>query len=296
MNIIKTFTAEVLYASSCQLGENPIWNSLRGSICWIDIEQMKLLEYSIKEKKLNQWQFKQHIGMIVLDEYNNLILGLQNELISFDMNSAKITWLSDFEKELPCNRPNDGRCDSMGRLWVGTMDVQAKEGLGSLYCVSNNAFSKRLSNLTIANGKVWSPDTKILYFTDSFTRRIDAYYFDIKSGSIEYFRTVICVPDYLGLPDGMTIDEEGMLWVAHWGGYCVCRWNPEDGSLLTKIELPVPHVTSCEFGGDDLDMLFITTAKTGLSIKDQLKYPLSGHLFTVNTGIKGIAENLYKHK
>ena len=99
------------------------------------------------------------------------------------------------------------------------------------------------------------------------------------------------VPKNLGTPDGMTIDSEGMLWIAHWGGFGVYRWNPLNGELLSKIEVPAPHVTSCAFAGKDLDQLIITTARKNMSDADFLKYPKSGNIFISQSGYKGLPGN-----
>lgn len=295
MDIKETLSAELLYPSGNQLGENPLWDSARESIFWIDIEDKTLNKLTWPEKVFMRWILPERIGMVVQDEDNNLVLGLQNSLMLFDLNTCTIKWLMDIENDIPNNRPNDGMCDSKGRLWLGTMNIQAEKDLGSLYCINDSNIYKHLDNLTIANGKAWSLDNKYFYFTDSLTRKIDSYLFDDQLGTIDFYKTIIHVPEELGLPDGMTIDEEGMLWVAHWDGFCVCRWNPENGDLLSKIDLPVPKVSSCAFGGTDLDTLFITTAKTGLSLEDMEKYPLSGHLFMVKTKVKGLKTNLFNH-
>jgi sugar lactone lactonase YvrE len=127
-----------------------------------------------------------------------------------------------------------------------------------------------------------------MYFIDSPTQEIRSYVFNQESGEIVFEKVAIRIPIEMGTPDGMTIDREGMLWIAHWGGYGVYRWNPNTGDLISKIDVPAPHVTSCAFAGEDLGTLIITTAQKNMT-PDQLKdYPQSGNLFNVSTGIAGV--------
>ena len=150
---------------------------------------------------------------------------------------------------------------------------------------------KKLSNTSISNGLAWSPDKKHLYFIDSPTQAVQSFLFNEKTGEIIFEKNVIEVPSAMGSPDGMAIDEEGMLWIAQWGGFGVYRWNPNDGKLLKKIELPVPQVTSCAFAGSELDHLIITSAKENLNEEELKRYPESGNVFIVKTAVKGILSN-----
>jgi sugar lactone lactonase YvrE len=127
-----------------------------------------------------------------------------------------------------------------------------------------------------------------MYFIDSPTQSVDAYFFNGDTGEIKFDKTVIEIPIEMGTPDGMTIDNEGMLWIAHWGGYGVYRWNPFTGELISKIEVPAPNVTSCRFAGKDLDQLVITTARKNMSESQLSDYPQNGDLFIVKTNSNGV--------
>ena len=287
-------TTTELYPSANIIGEGPLWHAARNSFFWVDIEGKKLHEMNWQTKQVEIWEMPQRIGMTVVAEDGNLIVALQKGLAKFDLKSRAIEWLMDIEKDIVNNRPNDGKCDCEGRLWLGTMDVQASQNSGALYCVDGSNITQQLASLTIANGMAWSPDNKRFYFIDSPQRKIDTYLFDAATGTIHFERTAVEVPQAMGMPDGMCIDPVGMLWVAHWGGYCVARWNPETGELLCRIELPVPQVSSCVFGGENLDQLLITTASVGLSDDELVKYPASGHVFVAQPGVKGMTANHYK--
>jgi sugar lactone lactonase YvrE len=138
----------------------------------------------------------------------------------------------------------------------------------------------------------WTADQQTFYFIDTPTKKIQEFAFDPESGEIKFRRISVEIPEGLGFPDGMCIDREGMLWVAHYAGSGVYRWNPQTGKLLDKIELPVPHVTSCCFGGENLDLILITTAQENLTVDDLKKYPQSGDVFLVKLEVGGMESYL----
>jgi sugar lactone lactonase YvrE len=194
----------------------------------------------------------------------------------------------DPERELPRNRFNDGKCGPGGRFWAGTMSMDREAGAGSLYCLEPDLSIRRvLSAVTTSNGLAWSTDSRTLYYIDTRTRAVAAFDYDPAAGTLTGRRELIRVPGELGKPDGMCIDSEGLLWIAMFGGGTITRWRPEDGSLEASFALPVPRVTSCCFGGADLDTLYITTARVGLSDAELAAYPLSGGLFRLAAGVRG---------
>ena len=239
------------------------------------------------------WKFDYRLTLVVQAEGDQLILALNAKIARFNLETEQLEWLLDVEVPTSGNRCNDGACDSSGRLWVGTMHLEHRHGQGALYCIDNNlVVQKKISNTTISNGIVWSLDNKRLYYIDSPTQVVQSYIFEEKSGEIIFEKNVIQIPNETGSPDGMTIDEEGMLWIAHWGGFGVYRWNPHNGQLIDKIEVPVPQVSSCAFAGENLDYLVITTARENLKEEEIKKYPESGNTFLVKPGVKGIASNI----
>jgi sugar lactone lactonase YvrE len=231
--------AALLYPAANTLGEGPVWHAARQSFLWVDIEGKNVQELEWPAKRVQSWPMPQRVGMVTLYDDANLVVALEDGLYFFDLDTGFLQGLVAVEKDLTENRPNDGKCDREGRLWLGTMHVNAKEKAGALYCIDGTAVTQQLSGLSIANGMAWSHDDRYFYFIDSALRRIDRYLFVARSGTITFDRTVVTIPEELGLPDGMTIDEEGMLWVAQWDGFCVCRWHPDTGALLHKINVPV---------------------------------------------------------
>jgi sugar lactone lactonase YvrE len=280
--------AETLYPSQCSLGEGPIWHAERNCCYWVDIEKGILFEYDWKSKQTRHWNFDHYVTLVLPAGKNHVFLALDTSIARFDLLEEKIEWLFKVEDD-EANRCNDGAVDASGRLWVGTMHKQHQQGAGALYSIdSDRNISRKISNTTISNGIVWSLDGKRMYYIDSGAQFVQSYLFDEATGEISFEKNVIEVPKELGTPDGMTIDEEGMLWVAHWGGFGVYRWNPDTGELLQKIELPVPQVTSCAFAGDNLDYLIISSSRENFTEKDQQDYPESGNLFCIKMHVKGV--------
>ncbi len=284
--------AKILYPAQCLLGEGPLWHAERNSFFWVDIERGILFEYPWISKEIRTWKFEYRLTMACISSADSLILGLNTGIARFNLSDEKLEWLLDLEPGIKENRCNDGKCDAQGRLWLGTMDMKFKPGASSLYCIDKNlSIQKKLGKLTISNGMAWTTDNRRMYFIDSPTQSVKSYSFDLDSGEIQFERNAVHIPQELGSPDGMCIDREGMLWVAHWGGFGVYRWNPLNGELLEKIEIPVPHVTSCTFGGENLDHLIITTARGDLNDEDLKKYPESGNVFFLKMEPRGTEPN-----
>jgi sugar lactone lactonase YvrE len=284
--------ASVLHPSQCILGEGPIWHAERKCCYWVDIEGGILFEYHWISKSTRTWTFDYQVTMVCPGQNNSLILGLNGGIGRFDTESGKLEYILDVETEYEDIRCNDGACDSKGRLWIGSMQKEFMQGAASLYVIDKDLKIKKvLKDLTISNGLAWSPDNSRLYFIDSPTRVVQAFNFNEETAEIKFEKNVIEIPSELGIPDGMTIDQEGMLWIAHWGGSGIYKWNPNDGSLLDKIEIPAPYVTSCTFAGENLDHLVITTAKGNLNEADLALYPESGNTFVLKVDARGFVSN-----
>ncbi|MEP0711703.1 SMP-30/gluconolactonase/LRE family protein [Algoriphagus sp.] len=278
--------------SQCFLGEGPYWHAGRQNFFWVDIENGKLYEHQLKTGETKTRSFPHRLAVALESEDGSLMLGLDRKIAKFDLDTEELTWLCEVESDYTLHRFNDGKVDAKGRIWIGTLSTKFTEGAGSLYCIDQDLEpKKKLSNLTISNGMAWTADNQTFYFIDTPTRQIKVFHFDLESGEIEFDRIAVEIPEELGFPDGMCIDREGMLWVAHYGGSGVYRWNPRNGELLDKIELPVPQVTSCCFGGENLDTLLITTAQENLSEAQLKEYPQSGDVFLVKTTTKGFLAN-----
>jgi sugar lactone lactonase YvrE len=174
------------------------------------------------------------------------------------------------------------------------MSVNVRPKQGSLFCLAQDLTARRvLANVTISNGLAWSRDTRTLYFIDSATQSVWAFDYEVNTGNLGNRRQAIRIPKRDGAPDGMTIDADGMLWVAHWGGGRITRWNPKTGRLLRTCRLPISLVTSCAFGGPNLDELFITSARDSLTPQQLARESLAGGLFRMRPGVTGLADRSF---
>ena len=285
---------ELVGTISSTLGEGPVWDARQGLIYWIDILNGHLHSYQPESKIQKTIQLEQMIGSYALGSNGKIIAALKEGIYWVDKETGEKEFINQPEIKLPKNRFNDGKCDPAGRFWAGTMSVSEDKEAGSVYVFEKNKNTSRIdskkviSNVTISNGMAWSKDGGTFYYIDTPTSEIVAYDYNIDTGQISNKRVIIYIPHTEGYPDGMTIDTEGMLWVAHWGGWKVSRWNPHNGLQLYSISFPAAKITSCTFGGKHLSDLYITTAKVGLSNQELVEQPLAGSLFVLpNCGFQG---------
>ncbi|MEN7546803.1 SMP-30/gluconolactonase/LRE family protein [Rapidithrix thailandica] len=281
---------ELVLDVKAQLGEGAIWHAEKKELYWVDIEGRKLNIFNPSTKQNQSIEVGERIGTVVpVKNELKAIVALQNGIHLLNLENQELTFVVNPEDSLENNRFNDGKCDPAGRLWVGSLSMASQPEAAGLYRVDTDGTAKRmLDKVNISNGIIWSNDHKTLYYTDTPTLKIKAFDYDKVTGDISNERVIIEVPEEMGAPDGMTIDAEGKLWVAHWGGSCVGRWNPETGELMEKVEVPALNVTSCAFGDEDLGTLYITTASVDMNEAQNEQYPLAGALFKIRPGVKGV--------
>lgn len=283
-------TVELVLDSRVVLGEGPIWDDKRQLLYWVDILGNSLNAFDPASGKNKKYDIGQHVGTVVpTQEPARVMLALHHGFAAYDLEERKLTLWHDPEAHLPDNRFNDGKCDPVGRFWAGTMAMDATGKHGSLYCLDRDGRVRRmLGDIGISNGLAWSLDGSVMYYIDTITSAVLAFDFDLENGAISNGRIVVRVPEAMGYPDGMTIDAEGMLWIALWGGGRIGRWNPDDGELLQSVACPVSQTTACAFGGQDLDTLYITSARVGLTTEQLKKEPHAGGLFAIQPGCQGL--------
>ena len=280
--------AELLVDANAQLGEGPSWHAEEQRLYWVDIIGKTLHGYDPATGKDVTWDLPEEAGCVVPRKSGGLVLGLKSGLAFFDPHTGTTDVICTVEKEHADMRFNDGKCDPAGRFWAGTMHGALKESVGKLYCLDTDLTLREMeTNITTSNGLAWNQDATVMYYIDTPTRQVVAYDYDIDTGTISGKRVVIEVPDDMGWPDGMTIDQEGMLWTAMWGGWKITRWNPDTGILLASHEVPAKNTTSCCFGGSTLRDLYITTARTGNPEEDLESQPTAGGLFKLQTDVQG---------
>jgi sugar lactone lactonase YvrE len=291
------FTAELLYQAYAKLGEGPVWDARTQQLFWVDIEGFALHVYDPATHTDRAIDVGQYIGSLAVRASGGLVLALKSGFAAFDLATETITPLADAESHLPDNRFNDGKCDPAGRFWAGTLSLDEDHGQGkaNLYCLdAEQRVHLKIPGVWISNGLAWTQDKRTMYYIDSPTACVMAYDYDDATGALANPRCVIKVNSaQQGYPDGMTIDSEGMLWIAHWDGGAVRRWNPHTGAVMVEIKLPVTRPTSCVFGGKDFATLYITSASTRLSAEKLAAQPLAGSLFVCEPGVQGLPMDEY---
>jgi xylono-1,5-lactonase len=275
-----------VWTEGALLGEGTVWIEEEQALYWVDIKGRFIHRYHPESAARQSWSTPEDIGCLVPQTAGGFIAGLQSGLALFDPETGEFEKLSFPESDIPGNRINDGKADTNGRLWLGTMDNAEKAPTGSLYRVDADHSCHRMDDgYAITNGPAFSLDGKTLYHTDTLKKTI--YAFDLAvDGSLSNRREHIRIADDAGYPDGMNTDAEGCLWVAHYNGWRLTRFTP-DGEVDRMIEMPVAASTNMAFGGPDLETLYISTAAKNIDVDALARQPLAGALFEVHVGVKG---------
>ena len=277
---------ELLVDAKAITGEGPIWDDAQQKLLWVDIEGQVLYVYDPADGSNRRYDVGQIVGTVVPRYAHEVMLAVYDGFASYNLDTQQLQLIANPEADKPNNRFNDGKCDPAGRFWAGTMAFTNQTNEGALYCLDTDfSVNKKIGDVGISNGITWSLDHKTMYYIDSIARNVRAYDYDIDTGTICNEKILIEVPAEMGIPDGMTIDEAGMLWIAQFHGSRVCRWNPHTGDILQTIRLPASCITACAFGGKELDTLYITSAALAPGIPDE---PLAGGLFAVKPGVRGV--------
>ena len=295
MNKIKTSEPKPIWKIKCTLGEGTLWVKEHNSIYFVDIKKKKILSLNIKNKKKKIYKVNKEIGFIAHIKNHTFILGIQGELRIQNLKTKKILKSIPIEPNLKLNRINDGKTDPAGNLWFGTMDnLERKIEKGSLYKLDKNLVLKKIDkNYRITNGPAFI-DQFNFYHTDSPKKTIYKIKINKKNKIISKKIFKKFAPED-GSPDGMTLDKNKNLWVAHFHGACISVFNNK-AKLIHKINFPAKNITNCAFGGKNNKELFISTATKGMSKADIQKFSYSGYLFSVKTNCKGILQKKFAFK
>ena len=269
----------------CELGEGPLWHPEERRLYWVDIPSGRLLRWRPGQAARETFLGGEAVGGCTLQADGSLLLFMAGGAIR-RWDPAAPESLAEVVEGIPDEREtrfNDVIADPAGRVFCGTLPAPGR--LGRLYRLdTDGSLRVVLEGVGCSNGMGFTPDRRGMYFTDSPTRTIDLFDYDAATGELSNRRTFARTPDDEGVPDGMTVDAEGFVWSARWGGACVVRYAP-DGSVAGRVELPTPKVTSVMFGGDDLSDLYVTTAGGSGSAGGP-----AGAVFRVRPGVGGVSE------
>jgi sugar lactone lactonase YvrE len=270
------------------LGEGPVWDPKAQCLWWVDIRGPFVRRFDLRGERVDTWTMPEMVGSLAVRKRGGLLLAMKSALAYWNPDTGAIEKAAEPESDRPVQRFNDGKCDSRGRFFAGTMDDTAREPHGTLYRFDGKTCLAVRSGITIPNSLAWSPDGTTMTFSDSWTHEVGAFDYDPGSGDMGA-RRVLARIDPPAIPDGATFDADGYLWVALYDGWKIARFVP-DGRLDRTIDLPVQRPTSCQFGGPNLDCLFVTTASQRLTPADLADQPLAGALLAIDVGVRGVPE------
>ena len=289
---IRTSKPIPLWKIKCKLGEGTLWVKDQNSIFFVDIKKKRIFSLNIKTKKKKIFKVNKEIGFIAHFKKQIFILGLQGEIRIQNLKTKKILKSINIEPKIKLNRINDGKTDPKGNLWFGTMDnLERNIEKGSLYKLDKNLNLKKIDkNYRITNGPAFI-DQFNFYHTDSGKKIIYKIKINKKNEIIKknIFKKFTFNE---GSPDGMTLDKNNNLWVAHYHGACVSVFDSK-AKLIHRIQLPAKNITNCAFGGQNNNELFITSATKGMNKAELRKFRYSGFLFSVKTNTKGFVQKKF---
>lgn len=256
---------ELIFYAGSSLLEGPVWDSKNKVVYCVSIEQGIIYQVTPETGKVKSHITDGSVGCVALDENGNLLSAEKNGIFYIDTETWQRKRLTQFETDNEL-RYNDGRFDPVGRFLVGTKSekdffIEKEVVKGKLFSYHNGSHRVLLDDLLISNGIGFSHDGKKMYFIDTPTKKVAQYSYDLNTGNISFDKFIVEI-DGNGWPDGMCVDLDGNIWVAEWEGSRVRKWDVSTGECLDEIQLPCSRVTSCCLGGDKMDQLFITTARS----------------------------------
>jgi sugar lactone lactonase YvrE len=282
------FIAKPLNDKRCNLGEGPTWDERLQRLYWVDFIGQAICFWDEATNEVTTIPTSHKVSAFALGEDKDPIVATEAGFQVLNIETGKCTKLIDPEEANEANRFNDGKVDPYGRFWAGSISAD-RSPTAALYCMyDKETVITKLRGVCNSNGLAWSPDEKMFYHIDTTMLQVFGYDYEKKSGDITNRRVVVDFTGKgFGKPDGMTMDVEGKLWIAHWGGALVSRWCPLTGEQLAQVAIPTSNVTSCTFGGANLDTLFVTTARSDENAEDTE----GGKVFAIQVGVKGLPTN-----
>ncbi|XP_018605483.1 regucalcin [Scleropages formosus] len=283
-----------------QIGESPVWEEKEGTLLFVDIFGPRVSRWNPVTNETRSLATEMFVGAVVPRRCGGYVIAEGTRFSAVDWEKQTIAPLAHIDQNKDKIRLNDGKVDPAGRFFAGTMSIEIKPGVqdmkeGALFMLQpDHTVVKHFDQVHLSNGLDWSLDHRTFYYIDSFSYKVQAFDYDIVSGSVRNGRVLYALEKDEGIPDGMCIDTEGKLWVACFDGGRVIRIDPQTGTRIQTVKLPVDKVTSCCFGGKDYSDLYVTTASYGMDDQAIARQPEAGYIFKVTgLGVKGIPPNSF---
>jgi L-arabinonolactonase len=282
--------------AQCVLGEGPVWDHRLACLWFTDIQAAQLLRLDWPSAHMTRYDLPERLGSFGLTgDPAQLVCAFASGFALYTPATGECAWLHRTEPDYRGIRMNDGRLDRQGRFWAGSMVEDRKlapSEKGSLYCLDGRTVVSLRSGIAISNAICFSPDGDALYFTDTPTQTILRYPLDPASGTLGTPARFAQL-DGAAYPDGADVDAAGRMWNAEWGSGRVTAYEP-DGTSFAQIDLPVSQVTCVAFGGADCDLLFVTSARDGLSDEQLAHEPQAGDVFVYRPGVRGLPAPVWR--
>jgi len=294
MNTVRKLSARLLVDCRCELGEGVQWNERLDRLFWTDIHGCRLLSCDADGQQLRSIDLPRRLSAFAFDENNRILAAFEDGLFiaeSWQKIADMDLRLTHFEPDKQDTRYNDGRCDRAGRFIVGGMNEDALKPLSSLTQFDGGELRTLKDEIGCSNAICFSPDGRLMYFTDTANSDIKVFDYDIATGNISNERLFVERNAVDGFADGSCVDSSGNIWNARFNGFSVACFSPQ-AKLVVLVELPVPQVTCACFGGPALDRLYITTGRENFREDDASQYPESGGLYVVEPGVAGLNESV----
>ncbi|XP_017557675.1 regucalcin-like isoform X2 [Pygocentrus nattereri] len=283
-----------------EIGEGPVWEEKDSTLLYVDITGQKISRWSSLTNQIESMSTETFVGCVVPRRSGGYVIGEGTHFAAVDWQKRSITTIAHVDTDKSKTRFNDGKVDPAGRFFAGTMGLEVRPAevekkQGSLYSLqADHSVIKHFDQVDLSNGLDWSLDHRYFYYIDSLKFMLEVFDYDMQTGAISNRRTVYQLEKDEGIPDGMCIDAEGKLWMACYSGGRVLRIDPQTGTRLQTVKLPVARTTSCCFGGKDYTDLYVTSAYKGMDEEARAQQPQAGCIFKVSgLGVKGIPPNSF---
>jgi sugar lactone lactonase YvrE len=285
-----SFPFECALDIKASLGECPVWSVEEQALYWVDINAPSLNRFDPATGSNTAWPMPRSIGCFALRRRGGFIVALRDGLWLASQNGRLERKVAEAPYDPTHHRFNDGRADAGGRLWAGSMNESRDASTGALYCFDpDGVLVQVIPDMTISNGLAFSPDGRTMYHADTPKRSVDAYDFDVATGTLANRRAFARFPGETDRPDGAAVDSDGCYWSAFYRGGKVVRLSPQ-GERVAEYAVPAMCPTMCAFGGSDLRTLYVTSARQMRDAEELARLPLSGGIFAMRVHTPGMPE------